>query len=327
MKPVLAGRNAHAVTELAERLGFEARIFSLGDPNAIDDALSDAAVVLHCAGPFTQTSRPMAAACLRTGTHYLDITGEIEVFQALHAMDTQAKQVGVMLLPGAGFDVVPSDCLAAHLKTKLPAATKLALAFRSYGPASLSRGTARTSIQNLGQPSYIRRGGKLTPVPHLSKTRQIDFGRGPVPAQRVKWGDVFTAYHTTAIPNIENYIAASGGLLFMLRMARSFGWLLRIGALKRLLGLLPRMMPPGPTDAQIESSGTVLWGEVQDDQGNRAAARLNAPEAYYLTALASLAIAQKVLSGDAPPGYQTPAGAYGPDWVLELEGVTRTDVV
>lgn len=269
----------------------------------------------------------MAAACIRTGTHYLDITGEIQVYRALHHRDAQAKQAGVMLLPGAGFDVVPSDCLAAHLKSKLPSATHLALAFRSFGPASLSRGTARTSIQNLGQPSFVRRDGKLTPVPHLSKSRQIDFGRGPVTTQRVIWGDIYTAYHSTGIPNIENYMAASGGLLLMLRMARYLSWLLRIGVFKRLLMLLPRLMPPGPTDEQIERSGTVLWGEAQDDSGNRAVARLNAPEAYYLTALTSLAIAQKALAGDAPPGYQTPSSAYGPDWVLDIEGVSREDVI
>jgi short subunit dehydrogenase-like uncharacterized protein len=41
--------------------------------------------------------------------------------------DAEAKAKGVMLLPAVGFDVVPGDCLAAHLKEKVPTATHLDL--------------------------------------------------------------------------------------------------------------------------------------------------------------------------------------------------------
>jgi len=326
MQPILAGRHAAKVNALADELGLERRIFSLNDPADIEAALSDVAVVLHCAGPFIDTFLPMLQACIQTGTHYLDITGEIEVFGEIYTADAQAQAAGVMLMPGVGFDVVPSDCLAAHLKRRLPSATQLSLAFLGHGPARFSRGTARTSITNLGQPSYVRRGGKLTPVPHLSKARQIDFGRGPKPAQRVKWGDVFTAYYTTGIPDIENYIASGGGIIWLLRLARYFTWLLRSPLLKAALKPLTRLLPPGPDREQIERSGSVFWGEVVDNEGNSAVSRITAPEGYYLTALASLAIAQKVLDGAAPPGFQTPAGAFGPDWVLEMEGIARMDV-
>ena len=327
MRPILAGRNADSIEALSQKLDLEARSFSLEDAAALDSSLVDVRVVLHCAGPFAFTYLQMAAACLRTGTHYLDITGEIEVYQALHGMHTQAKGAGIMLLPGAGFDVAPSDCLAVHLKSRLPSATHLALAFRGYGPAGLSRGTARTSIENMGQPSSVRRDGAITPVAHVSKSRQIDFGRGAVSVQRVKWGDVFTAYHSAAIPNIENYIAVRPLIIFVLGAARYLGWLLRLQIVKRLLTSIVQLMPPGPTDKQIEESGSVVWGEVLDAEGNRAVARLHGPEAYKFTALASLEIARRVLSGDAPPGYQTPASAYGPDWILEIEGVSREDVV
>ena len=163
-------------------------------------------VVLNCAGPFVHTFKPMADACLRTGVHYLDITGEIPVYEGLAALDAQAKARGVMLLPGVGFDVVPTDCLALHLKQRLPSASHLALAFRTEGPGGLPPGTQRTMIELLPYGDRVRRNGLLVVPERGVKTRAIDFGQGPVVATRLTWGDVFTAYHTTGIPNIEDYL-------------------------------------------------------------------------------------------------------------------------
>src|SRR5437762_9987666 len=126
-RPVLAGRRAEEVGRLAGALGLEHRVFGLDDGAAVEKGLSGMAAVLHCAGPFSRTAMPMAEGCLRARAHYLDITGEIEVFEALAARGEEARQTGVSLLPGVGFDVVPSDCLAAHLHRRLPTATHLAL--------------------------------------------------------------------------------------------------------------------------------------------------------------------------------------------------------
>ena len=162
----------------------------------MDAGLNDVTAVLNCAGPFSRTARPMADACLRCRVHYIDVTGEIPVFEALAARDREARAAGVMLLPGAGFDVVPSDCLAAHLKRRLPSATRLALGFQPGG--GVSCGTAATMMaENLDRGGAIRCGGVLRPVPAAWRTRSIDFGRGPVTAMTIPWGDVSTAYHST----------------------------------------------------------------------------------------------------------------------------------
>lgn len=327
MHPILAGRNAWALEALSERLDLEARSFELGQTESLERALADVEVVLHCAGPFRHTFSPMAQACLRTRTHYLDITGEIGVYRGLWELDADAKQQGLMLLPGAGFDVVPTDCLAAHLKTRLPSATQLALAFRGFGPAGISRGTLNTTIEGAGGPSWVRRDGKLTPVPHLSKRRTVDFGRGPVEVSRMVWGDIFTAYHSTGIPNIEDYYRTPGFLRPLVPLSRLARPLLNWQPLQRLLkAMVRRLLPPGPTDEQRQQSGTAVWGEVLDAGGRSAESRLHGPESYTFTALTCLEIVQRVLQGDAPPGYHTPATAYGPDLVLEIEGVSREDV-
>jgi short subunit dehydrogenase-like uncharacterized protein len=322
-RPILAGRSRDEVERLARELGLEWRAFALDDPRAVEAGLQGVVAVLHCAGPFSRTARPMAEACLRTKTHYLDITGETSVFEMLAARDAAAKAAGVMLLPGAGFDVVPSDCLAAHLKRRLPRATRLVLAFLPIG--GRSRGTATTMVENIHRGGLVRKGGVLTPVPAGWKVRKIDFGRGPRPAMTIPWGDVATAYHSTGIPDIEVYIATSSGARLTAWASRLLGPLLGSGPVQRFLKGRIRAGAPGPTDAERARGRCLLWGEATDDEGGRAVSRMQTPEAYTFTALSSLAIVDKVRAGDAPPGFQTPSKAYGPDFALTIPGVTRQD--
>ncbi|PYQ04790.1 MAG: saccharopine dehydrogenase [Acidobacteria bacterium] len=323
-QPVLAGRSAEAVRALASELRLEHRAFALDDAGAVDEGLKGMAAVLHCAGPFVRTFRPMADACLRAKAHYLDVTGEIDVFEQLAARDEEARAAGVMLLPGVGFDVVPSDCLAAHLERRLPSATHLALAFHSVG--GLSRGTATTMIENLHRGGLIRRGGALTPVPAAWKTRQVDFGRGPRRVVSIPWGDVSTGYHSTGISNIEVYTTATTPLLLAMKASRVLRPLLASSAVQSFLKRRVRAGPPGPTAEHRARGRTVLWGQVTDEAGGRAESRLYGPEGYTFTMLTALAAVEKALSGSARAGFQTASKAYGPDFVLGIEGVTREDL-
>ncbi len=249
---MLAGRNAAQVNALASELGLEARIASLDDAPALDALLQGMTAVLHCAGPFVHTARPMVDACLRQRVHYLDITGEIAVFEALAARSGEAQQAGVMLLPGVGFDIVPSDCLAAHLKRRLPTAERLILGIRALG--SISRGTALTGIESMarGEGGLVRQAGKLTPVPLAWKTRAIDFGRGPRETVTIPWGDVATAYHSTGIPNVEVYMALPPSAIRAMQLGRYLGWVLQLPGVAGLLRQRVRSGAPGPTAAERE---------------------------------------------------------------------------
>jgi short subunit dehydrogenase-like uncharacterized protein len=323
LRPILAGRSGAVVGALARELRLEARVFGLDEPAALVRGLSDVGVVLHCAGPFARTSQPMADACLAARAHYLDITGEVAVFEALAERDAEAKAAGVMMLPGAGFDVVPSDCLAAHLKRRLPSATQLALAFLATG--GFSRGTATTMVENLDKGGLVRRDGRLTRVPAGWKTRAIDFGRGPRPAITIPWGDVSTAFHSTGIPNIEVYMAAPLALRAGVKLARPLAPLLGTRFVQSFLKRRIQAGPPGPSPAARARGRSFLWGEATDPGGGRVESRLATPEGYTLTALTAVAIAERALAGDAPPGFETPSRAYGADFILAIEGVTRSD--
>ncbi len=324
LHPVLAGRNAEAIGALARELGLEHRIFSLDRRDAGPTVnLEGVQAVLHCAGPFAHTAKPMVDACLEARVHYLDITGEISVFESLAARDTEAMAAGILLMPGAGFDVVPSDCLAAHLHRRLPTAKHLALGFQNIG--RYSRGTATTIVENLHRGGAVRRGGVLTSVPAAWQTREIDFGKGPTLAVTIPWGDVSTAYRSTGIGDIEVYTAMSRWQLRMMRLSRPFGWALRSSRVQNYLKRRIQAGPPGPSDEERARGRTYLWGEVEDGQGRRMISRLRGPEGYTFTVLTALAAMTRVLNGDAPAGYQTPSLAYGPDFVLEVPGVERVD--
>jgi short subunit dehydrogenase-like uncharacterized protein len=322
-RPILAGRDAGAVSALAAQLGLEHRVFALDDARQVESGLDGVDVVLHSAGPFAHTARPMVAACLSRRVHYLDVTGEIAVFESIAALDSQAKDAGVMLMPGVGFDVVPSDCLAAHLKRRLPTATRLALGFQSFG--GFSRGTATTMLENVGRGGAVRRAGKIVRVPACWRTRVIDFGNGPTIAMTIPWGDVSTAWHTTGIPNIEVYLAAPWQVRVFARLTRLFGWAFALGVVQRRLKRKIRAGKPGPSDEARARGGTYLWGEASDDRGAKVVSRQKGPEGYTLTALTALAVVERVLGGEARPGFQTPAGMFGPDFILAIPGVERRD--
>lgn len=322
LKPILAGRNENKLQLLAEKYGLDYRIFALEDNAKADAALQKVEFVLHCAGPFSLTSAQMVEACLRNKKHYLDITGEIAVFEALARKDEAAKQAGIMIMPGVGFDVVPSDCLAKHLKNRLPSAYNLSLAF--YGLGKISHGTQYTMTMNIGNGGAIRRDGTITNVPAAWKTREIDFGEVTKTGVTIPWGDVSTAFYTTGIPNLQVYAVLPPTNLKMLKYSRYFGWLMSIGFLKDFA--LRQIPSGGPSDDERAEGKTYLWGEASDKEGNKAVSRLKTPEGYTLTALTALNIAEKISGGNFCTGFQTPAGCYGADLILEIENVSREDV-
>ncbi len=325
LKPILAGRDPARLHEQASQLGLESLAFALDDTPALENALSRVSLVLLAAGPFQHTYRPVAQACLRLGRHYLDITGEIGVFEGLAALHAEAQQAGVMLLPGVGFDVVPSDCLAAHLKNRLPSADHLTIAIRSGG-GGFSQGTALTMVESIHLSTVVRRDGRLAHTEGGPQVRNFDFGRGPRPAIAISWGDIATAYWSTKIPNIETFMSFPPSITRLFQASGALRGPLGAGWVKGLLRRLVKSGPPGPTDEQRQRGRSTLYSEVSGAAGQRASARLETPEGYQLTMLSSLLIVEKVLQGQAFPGFQTPSTAFGADLVLEIPGTQRLDL-
>jgi len=325
MHPILAGRDEKKLSAQAERYKLEYRTFSLDETDKLDLALLEVDAVLHCAGPFVLTFRQMAEACIRTKRHYVDISGEIEGFEALVRMSDEAKQVGIMLLPGGGFDVVPSDCLAAHLKQRLPTAIHFRLFIRGVG-GGVSRGTAVSGIENMHRQGRIRKDGKITQVPAAWQVLEQDFGRGPTKTVSIGWGDVSTAYYSTGVPNIETYFAVKMSAINLLRLTRIIGPLLYTRVVRNILQWVIRIVNPhGPSRRRNETGFNLVIGEMRDAD-HIVRTKLRVPEGYWLTMLTTVEIMKRILNGDFKTGFQTPSLAYGTDFIMQFDGVEREDL-
>jgi len=312
---VLAGRDSEKLARVARAVGCEWRAFPLTDPEALRRGVAGAGAVLHCAGPFVHTARAMAEACVDERVHYADVSGEVPAYEALVPLGPGAATAGVMLLPGAGFDVVPSDCLAAHLVRRLPGTRSLVLAIA--GLTRVSRGTARTFVEHAGAPSRAPTGAP--------PRRSFDFGQGPVAAIAVPWGDLFTAPRSTGVEDVATYLVAGPAVRAFSRAVPFLAPLLEPRVVRDAAVALLTGGERGPTDADRAAARTAVYGEATDASGRRAVSILRGPDAYTLTAHAAVEIAERMLRGEAKPGWHTPSTAYGPDLPLALAGVTRED--
>ena len=322
LSPILAGRRPEPLNEMADALGTPVRVGDLTAPRRVRAMLDDVTALLHCAGPYVHTGPPMVDACLETGTHYLDLTGEMDVFRDLTTRDAEAREAGAMVLPGIGFDVVPSDCLGAFVADRVPEATTLEVALFAQG--TVSQGTLKTLIEQMGRGGLVRRAGALREVPPGWARRTVDFGDRERSVLSIPEGSVVTSGYSTDVPNATAYLALPPIVQSVLRASRYVRGLLSWGPVKSLLKRLVELGPPGPTPDQRRQGRTVVWASARRPDGERAAARLHGPEAYTFTARAAVAALQRILDGTAPPGYQTPATAFGTDFVLDVQGTERT---
>jgi short subunit dehydrogenase-like uncharacterized protein len=318
LRPVLAGRSREAVEAIGARLGLPFRVFGLDSPEEVAEGIRDMRLVLHCAGPYSKTSRPMVDACLRAGAHYLDITGESAVLEAVLERDAEARAAGSVLLPAVGFDVVPTDCMAAKLHAALPDATALELGFS--GGMRPSPGTAKTAVENLHVGALVRREGRIVALPG-PRTRELPFPGGARFGMSIPWGDLVTAFHSTGIPNITVYTGVPRRIARMAPMLRFWAPILRMPATVRFLQKRVEKRASGPSQEDRRTKRMSIWGRVENTAGAAVEGHLDVPEGYQLTTIAALESAVRVLRGDVRPGATTPSKAFGPDFVTMLPGV------
>lgn len=319
-QPIIGGRNEQKVKVLAERFGLTYRVFDLENDAVLDDELSDIDLVLHCAGPFHFTTKPMLHACLRNMVHYLDLSGRVEGFEYANELNSQAIHQEIMLMPGVGFDVVPSDCLVDYLHKKMPHATHLTLAIAMKN-GGVSRGTALSTIENLPNGATIRKNGKIVSVPLAQKQRFFKFGDWYESiCATAPWGDVSTAYYTANIPNVEAFLATTEGGAKAMKFTQYLKPLLKNRFVKSLAKRLINSRSPGLTPTERLQSESYFYAEVSNEKGELLSATLRVNDAYVNTAQVAVHIVKKIVDGNYKIGFQTPGRLYGIELIMEIEG-------
>ena len=318
-KPILAGRDASKIEAVAKELGCSFRVFSLSTAEVTSRHLDGLSAVLHCAGPFSRTAESMIGACLLAGVDYLDITGELDVIEFAARQHDLAVAAGISIMPAVGFDVVPSDCLAAKLAAALPAASELKLAFRAG--SSISPGTANTMFAGLGYGGRVRKDSHIMRVPTAWKAMQIRFPSGDRRAVTIPWGDVSSAFHTTRIPNIQVYAATPTRQISSWRRWRPLLPMTKLAPIQWLGRQWIKRHIMGPSDSERAKGHAEFWGRVADNEGQIAEATLITPEGYSLTVLTSLEIVRRTLADEVDPGFSTPAKAFGGEFIEQFDKV------
>ncbi|MCF6299900.1 MAG: saccharopine dehydrogenase NADP-binding domain-containing protein [Proteobacteria bacterium] len=321
LQPIIAGRSKNKLKAIADKLALDYRVFSIDDLKDSQNPLDGIDVLLNCAGPFSATAKQMMSACIATQTDYIDITGEIDVFELAFELGSEAKKAGVVLCPGVGFDIIPTDCLAKKLSKLMPDASHLALGFDSK--SGFSPGTAKTSIETLPKGGMIRANGILKKVPLAYKTRQLDFGAGEKLTMTIPWGDVSTAYRSTGIANTEVYIPASPNLVKKLKRMNFIRPLLGLGFVQNIMKKKIEKSVRGPSAEKRANQPTYLWGEVSNDKGETKTLKIQVANGYDVTTHGAIKVASFLLENRDFKGFYTPSLLIGDHLVDELPGTVQ----
>jgi len=308
-RPVLGGRDADRIRQLAERLDLP---WVIGETTEMQRLIGGTRLVLLTAGPFGATAPVVLRACLEAGVHYLDIANEIAVAQAALAADPEARRRGVTVLPAVGFGTIASDGLARHVAEQVPEATDLDLAIMlatdgSSAGASASRADALTG------------GGRAVRNGRLTRTRLgADAWRSSTPIGvrtliAAPTADLVVTAHTTGIPNITVSVPVS----MPPAVAKLVMPLLPVAA--RASRALPRRDRAAQPSDEPRSLESYVWARAAFGDGNSAEAWLRTGEGYAYTARAAVLAVEATLAAE-PLGATTVAKAFGSTLCFEAGG-------
>ncbi len=318
-KPVLAGRDALKTKRLALSLGLDFKVFSLDEDSIIEKNLKDIDLLYNLAGPYCKTAPTMVEACLRTKTHYMDLTGDIEIYDFLYSLDKVAIENEILIMPGVGFNVIATECVAAHTVQKLSTCDHLDIVMATQ--AKPSKGTFKQMIALLPRGGYEIENHEL-------KRRNI--GKSDIkikyPDKRrtpfsIPIGELIACHKSLNIANIRVHYAMSSSWVRMTETmidiiakfsGKNYG--------KKVLSNFASNYIKGPDETSMLHDKAYVYAKASSDLGVYAETMIKTPEPYYFTALITLKVIQKVLDGEYK-GALTPVEAFGSSIIFEVEGV------
>lgn len=311
---VLAGRNRDRLDAVRAGLGaeVEARVSAVAvdDPAGLRELLGPARVVVACAGPFTLHGAPVIEAAARTGTHYLDTTGEQPFIRdSFDRWGPIAADSGAALVSGFGFDYVPGDMLAALTAGGLGRLEEMTVAYAVNG-LGVTRGTALSALEMIkgGDVEWTR--GRLQPGSMQASRGSFAFP-APLGERRVgryPSGEQITVPRHVDVGTVRTVIEMKGLLGAELGplagpMMTASGYAMRT-PLRGLLGKAIARLPEGPSADERDAVAYTLVCDARTPGGDTRRGILRGGDVYGITARI---IAEGVVRMSAP-GYDRSGG-------------------
>jgi short subunit dehydrogenase-like uncharacterized protein len=111
----IGGRSQHKLADVRRDLGTAAERLPLvladaDDPASLEAMVARTRVICTTVGPYALHGSGLVAACAALGTHYCDLTGEVQwMRRMIDAHHAQAEASGARIVHTCGFDSIPSD--------------------------------------------------------------------------------------------------------------------------------------------------------------------------------------------------------------------------
>jgi short subunit dehydrogenase-like uncharacterized protein len=274
----LGGRSADrlaAVPSAGER-----HVVDITDPASLERFLDGADVLITCVGPFATYGMPVVEAAVRTGTPYVDSTGE---FAWMSEVYSRFRDAASAVVPACGFDYIPGDLAAAIAVEELGGqAEEIDVLYRLRG-GKVSRGTARSAVGAIGAAS-------LTP------RRIVVAGPdGPLSAVEVPWGEQVTVPLHVPGARVRSGIVAPDAFTRAAALAAPLAPLTNplTRAATPLLNRLVERMKEGPDDETRGRSQALVLAEARR-AGRSARVVVDCRDVYGLTARLLVEASQQI---------------------------------
>ena len=292
-RPLLAGRTATALHELADELGgLPVSVADATNEDAVSALLESEDVLITTVGPFARYGHAAVRAAVGAGVHYLDSTGEPAfVREVFETYGPEAAAAGCGLLTAFGYDYVPGILAGAlALREAGPAAVRVDVGYFLRGPGAMSGGTAASGAGIVLAPSYAWRGGRLRRERTAARSRTMHLRGRDKPA--VSWGGsehLALPRFAPGLRDVNVYLGWTGPLTRPAVVGSAvLAAAVRLPGVRPALGALAGRLLPGSTggpDAAARARvRTQAVAEAYDSAGRRLArVLLEGPNPYDLT--------------------------------------------
>lgn len=346
----VAGRNQRALESLVKELDIPSVaviVAEAQDSVALEALVKRTRCVISTAGPFCTFSSEILRQCAIWGTHWSDITGELDwaaIMRELH--EDAAVSSGAIIVSCCGHDSLPWDSICFMLSRELIKKKDRLCSVEVFDDivAAPSGGTIRTICSIMDDLLTPRM--KLTPkTSDSSLCRFVEksamwprwsnsinswtapFFMAPVNAKVVERSNVLLGYNKQQLVYSESQVFPDFSSAFIATVALAFGLLaMAIYPLRWMLLSLGMMPAPGqgPSDTQLDQGFLHITAIGQGESGARVSAQFYFPNDAGYRDTARMLVESGVLLSTKPPaigrngGFFTPSAAFGAEIVSRL---------